>query len=48
MSMDRCHECEIFVDTDEDVGCYSLIDENCNVTELDYCLCVTCREGKQV
>lgn len=43
MSMAFC-KCGNLIDTDEDVNCYLLIDEEGNETELLEATCYSCRE----
>jgi hypothetical protein len=48
MSIDTCKSCCRYVDTDYDIDCYDLHDENGDVIETTYkCLCVRCREAKE-
>lgn len=45
MSIDRCHSCSNFVDTDQDDCCYEAIQEDGTVKKLAHCLCPVCREA---
>ena len=46
MSIVTCHECSDYVDTDEDGEAYCLTNEDGTITQLEYCLCVNCRESR--
>ena len=43
MSMDTCHLCSKYVDTDEDPGCYVDLDDE-NLKSVIRCVCEACRE----
>lgn len=47
MSMDKCKICYQLVDTDADPECYYLNLPNGKQRELDYCLCVDCKEQQE-
>lgn len=44
MSCDTCKMCSRIVDTDFDGDAYRVETEDCEIIELDYCLCPSCRE----
>lgn len=44
MSMDRCHECDQPVDTDNDTDCYQPHPSHSLKGFADICICERCRE----
>ena len=44
MSMDRCHRCDTYVDTDDDPDCYQPDPRMSLKSYPDICICERCRE----
>ena len=47
MSMDRCHRCDDYVDTDDDPDCYQPDPRFSLKAHRDICVCERCREREQ-